>query len=247
MTSFRKYLLPKSSGRAFVFFLLFALLAQSNWTQAGSKDDPLLYKLQVDQFEWRDTDTENAVVLEGEAWVGHDLKKIWLSTELEQEDGKTEEAELQLLYGQALTPYWDLKVGLRQDFEPSSGRSWGVIGFQGLAPYFLEVDTALFIGERGESAFRFEVEYELLFTQKLILSPELELNFYGQNDAELGLGSGLSDMELGLRLRYEIQREFAPYVGISWGKRFGNSADFALEEGHDTEDWQWVLGLRWWY
>jgi copper resistance protein B len=154
---------------------------------------------------------------------------------------------LQALYSRAIAPYWDLQLGLRHDFQPSPSRSWGVIGIQGIAPYFFEVDTALFIGESGQTALRVEAEYELLFTQKLILTPEVELNFYGQDDKDLNIGSGLSDLEAGLRLRYEIRREFAPYIGVNWNKSFGNTADFASAEGEDTDDVQWVVGLRAWF
>lgn len=214
---------------------------------AGGMDDPLLTKVLIDQLEIGDADGANPLVFNGQAWVGKDLQKLWLKTELERSDNKTEAAELQALYNRAVAPYWDLQLGLRQDFQPTPSRSWGVIGLQGLAPYYFEIDTALFIGESGRTAFRFEAEYELLFTQRLILTPEIEANFYGQNDADVGLGSGLSEVDLGLRLRYEIRREFAPYVGVSWHKSFGNTADFARAEGKHTDDFQWVLGVRAWF
>jgi len=116
-----------------------------------------------------------------------------------------------------------------------------------LAPYFFELDTALFIGESGRTAFRVQAEYELMFTQKLILTPEVEINFYGQNDVDLEIGSGLSDIEAGLRLRYEVRREFAPYIGVNWNKRFGNSADFSRSSGKSVDDFQWVVGVRAWF
>ena len=94
---------------------------------------------------------------------------------------------------------------------------------------------------------RLEAKYELLFTQQLILTPEIEMNIYGQNDADLGVGSGLSNIQAGLRLRYEIRREFAPYVGVNWSQRYGNSADFSRTEGTDVTDQQWVIGLRAWF
>ena len=106
---------------------------------------------------------------------------------------------------------------------------------------------ALFVGESGRTALRLEAEYELLFTQRLILTPEIEVNLYGQNDEDLGIGSGLSDVEAGLRLRYEIRREFAPYIGVNWNKSFGNTADFARAKGGDTDDLQWVIGVRAWF
>ncbi|WP_026244759.1 copper resistance protein B [Dasania marina] len=223
------------------------LVALSPAAYAGGKDDPLLSKVMIDQLEVRDSDEDNPWVLEGQAWLGKDLQKLWLKVDAERVDGATEELELQALYSQAIAPYWDLQVGLRRDSKPTPSRNWAVIGVQGLSPYFFEIDTALFIGESGRSALRVQAEYEILFTQQLILSPEIEANFYGQNDSELGIGSGLSDVQAGLRLRYEIRREFAPYIGINWQKSFGNSADYARSAGHDVQDSQWVVGIRAWF
>lgn len=228
-------------------FTISLLLGHVSPALADGKDDPLLTKVLIDQFEKRNTDGSDPLVLDGQAWIGRDLQKLWLKTEIERVDNETEEAELQALYSHAIAPYWDLQLGLRQDFQPSPSRSWAVFGFQGLAPYFFEVDTALFIGESGRTALRLEAEYQLLFTQKLILTPDVKVNFYGQNDKDLSIGSGLSDVEAGLRLRYEIRREFAPYIGVNWNKSFGNTADFARDQGEDTDDHQWVIGLRAWF
>lgn len=225
-----------------VFFSL-----SSGLLHAGGGDDPLLSKVMLDQLEIRDVEGDNLLVLAGQAWIGKDLHKLWLKTELERVDNETEEAELQALYSQAVSTYWDFQVGVRHDYQPTPSRSWAVIGFQGLAPYFFEIDTALFIGESGRTALRLEAEYEMLFTQRLVLSPEIEVNFYGQNDVETGVGSGLSDVQMGLRLRYEIRREFAPYIGVNWVKKYGNSADFASSAGQDVEDTQLVIGLRAWF
>ena len=214
---------------------------------AGGKDDPLLATVLVDRFEFREADDDNPLVLDGQGWIGKDLHKLWLKTEVERVDSDTEEAEVQALYSQAVASYWDFQLGLRKDFKPTPDRSWAVIGLQGLAPYFFEVDTALFIGESGRTALRLEAEYELLFTQRLILTPEVEVNFYGQNDEDIGVGSGLSDVELGLRLRYEIRREFAPYIGVNWSRKYGNTADFAKSEGEAVDDTQLVLGIRAWF
>ena len=166
---------------------------------------------------------------------------------MKRANGATIESELQALFSQAVAPYWDFQVGLRKDFLPTPNRNWAVIGFQGLAPYFFEIDAALFIGKGGRTALRLAAEYELLFTQRFILTPEIEMNLYSQNDAVRGIGSGLSDIQTGLRLRYEIRREFAPYVGVNWSKKFGNSADFARTEGEDIDDLQWVIGIRAWF
>jgi len=159
----------------------------------------------------------------------------------------TLKAEIQALYSRAIAPFWDVQIGLRQDLKPEPERAWGVIGIQGLAPYFFDIDAALFIGDSGATAARLSAEYELMLTQKLVLAPEVTLNFYGQNDIERLSGSGLSDATAGLRLRYEIRREFAPYIGVNWTRSFGNSAEFVRAHGESTRDTQWVAGIRAWF
>ena len=215
--------------------------------QAASKDDPILTKVMIDQLEVRSTGGPDPWVLDAQAWVGRDLNKLWVKAEVEYVDGKTEEAEAQALYSRAVAPYWDLQIGWRHDFRPKPDRDWLAIGFEGLAPYWFEVDAAAFVGEGGRLAARLEAEYEWIFTQRLVLSPELEVNLHSKNDASVGIGSGLSDLELGLRLRYEIRREFAPYVGVNWTRKIGNTADFARDEGEDTSDVQIVAGVRAWF
>ena len=190
------------------------------------QDDPILSKFNLELLEVHDADGSNPVTWEAEAWVGKDINKLWFKTEGERVNGETEEFELQALYSRAIDPYWDFQVGLRRDFKPES-RNWAVAGFKGLAPYYFETDAALFIGESGRTALRLQSEYELMLTQKLVLAPEIELNLYGKDDPEVGIGSGLSDGSLGLRLRYEFTRQFAPYVGVEYSSKFGKTADFA--------------------
>lgn len=214
---------------------------------AGMEDDPMLAMLMIDQLEVRDTDASNVTAWNAEAWLGKDLHKLWLKTEGEYHDGETEEAELQLLYSQAVSSFWNSHIGWRRDLRPKPTRDWLALGIKGLAPYVFDVDMALFIGEEGRSSARLDAEYEYLFTQRLILSPEIEVNLYGKDDPELGIGSGLSDVTLGLRLRYEIRREFAPYVGIQWKGLYGDTADFAEASGVDTSESTWVAGIRAWF
>lgn len=230
------------------FFVLFACLLASAASLAGGRsDDPLLAMIKIDQLEVREADGSDPIVLEAQGWVGKDLHKLWGKAEIERVGSETEEAEFQLLYGRAIAPYWDLQAGIRHDSRPRPDRNWFAFGVQGLAPYYFEIDVAAFVGEDGHTALRLEGEYEIMFTQKLILSPEIEVNIYGKDDPELERGSGLSDMELGLRLRYEIRREFAPYIGVNWTKLFGDTADFARDEGEDTSDVQFVAGIRAWF
>ncbi len=222
-------------------------LSVSKDARAGAEDDPLLFMAILDQMEMRDAGDDNTFSWDAQGWFGQDLRKLWFKTEGERTGGNTNEAEFQFLYSKAIARYWELQLGVRHDFEPSPSRSWAVIGVQGLAPYFFETDIALFVGDSGRTAFRFESEYELLLTQRLILTPEIEVNFYGQNDAEVGVGSGLSDLELGLRLRYEIRREFAPYIGVNWSKLFGKTKDIARIAGDSTSEAQLVIGFRAWF
>ncbi len=215
--------------------------------RAEMDDDPLLLTVILDQIETRDAGGDNALSWDGQGWLGKDLNKIWFKTDGERTAGKTDAAESQFLYSKAIAKYWDFQAGVRHDFKPSPSRSWVAMGFKGLAPYFFDIDAAAFIGESGRVALRFEAEYELLITQRLILTPAIEINLYGQNDPEVGIGSGLSDIEVGIRLRYEIRRQFAPYIGVNWSRLFGNTADFAKIAGEDKSEAQLVIGLRAWF
>jgi copper resistance protein B len=205
-------------------------------------DDPILTRVMLDQLELRNSDGANTTALEGQMWIGKDLDKLWLKTNVERRNSVTETAEVQALYSHAITAFWDAQIGLRH---------WGVIGLQGLAPYWFDVDTALFVGESGRISARFSAEYELLLTQRLILTPKVEVNVFGQNDAETGTVSGLSDAKAGLRLRYEIRREFAPYLGVNWNKTFGgqkqnNPTELVKSQG-ESRSTEWVVGLRVWF
>lgn len=235
-----------------LLMLVSAIIFSSTLRAAMEMDDnPVLAKVMLDRLELRVTDGSDVLNWEGQGWLGTDLNKLWIKMEGERRGSVTEDAEIQALYSRAIAPFWDVQIGARRDFQPTSApgsdRTWGVIGLQGLAPYFFEINSALFVGESGRTGLRLEAEYELLFTQRLILTPAVEINFYGQNDVDTGTGSGLSDIEAGLRLRYEIRREFAPYIGVNWNRKYGNSADFADAEKNDVEDVQWVLGVRAWF
>lgn len=230
-----------------LIIVLTVLLSVGNAFAAGMSDDPLLTMVKIDQFEITDLTDNNDLAWDGQAWLGKDLNKIWLKTEGERVDGDIEEAEIQLLYSHAIAPYWDVQIGWRHDIKPKPTRDWLAVGVQGLAPYFFETDIALFVGEGGIVGLRTEIEYELLLTQKWILTPEIEVNFFNKNDQSVGLGSGLADVTLGLRLRYEVRREFAPYIGVEWNRNFGNTADFISEEGTHIRHIQWLAGIRLWF
>lgn len=223
------------------------LVGLTSTAMAGGADDPLLYKVMIDKLELRNTSGPNALVLDADAWVGYDFDKFWLKTDVERVNGNTEEAEVQFLYSRAIAPFWDFQAGWRHDIKPKPTRDYLALGFKGLSPYQFDVDAGLFIGESGQVNVRLNVEYEYLLTQKWILSPEIEVNVFSEDDAQVGVGSGLSDLELGLRLRYEVRREFAPYIGVNWTRKFGQTADFAKAGGEDTSDVQLVAGVRIWF
>ncbi len=227
--------------------LVLAMLALPFQAEAGGKDDPFLTMITIDQLEKRDANSSKPFAWEVQGWAGYDLDKFVFKTEGERADGETEKAELQLLYSKAIDPYWDIQFGIRHDFYPKPTQDWAVMALQGVAPYYFETDASLFIGEDGQTALRLESEYEMMLTQQWVLSPEIELNIHGKNDEEREVGSGLSNIEAGLRLRYEVKREFAPYIGIHWEKKIGKTADYAREEGEDTSDAQFVIGIRAWF
>lgn len=225
---------------------IYALLTTSIGFAGGISDDPILIKV-MGEIEVRNTDGSNPKVWSIDTWIGQDLEKFWIKTEGEKLNGETTEAELQLLYSKAVSPFWDLQFGIKKDFQPTPSRIWGVVAAKGLLPYLFETDVSLFVGKSGRTSVRLDVEYEYMFTQKLVLSPEMEINIFGKDDEVTGTGKGLSNIEAGLRLRYELSREFAPYIGINWGKKYGNTAIFASNEGEDIEDAQLVAGVRFWF
>lgn len=227
--------------------MMMALVTTAVAHAADVDDDPLLVKVMIDQLEVRESDGDNPVVWEVDAWVGKDLNKLWFKSEGEYVGGETEEAELQLLYSRAFAPFWDFQAGWRHDLKPEPERDWFAICVTGLAPYLFEIDASLFFGESDQVGARFQAEYEYMLTQKWVLSPEVEVNFHSKDDEPTGIGSGLSDTELGLRLSYEFRREFAPYIGVNWWRKYGNTADFAEAEGGDSEDTQVVAGFRIWF
>lgn len=230
-----------------IFFIVATLMLTTTAHGGGMNDDPLLTMLTVDQFEIRAGDGDTPLVWDAEGWLGKDLNKLWIKTDGEYIDGRIEETELQALYSRAIAPFWDLQAGWRRDIRPTPDRDWFAFGIKGLAPYYFDVDAALFVGENGHTSARLQLEYEFMLTQRLILVPEVEVNFYGKDDPAVGIGSGLADTELGLRLRYEIRREFAPYIGVNWTHLYGDTADYAREEDEDTDNFQFVAGVRFWF
>ncbi|WP_425278173.1 copper resistance protein B [Azotobacter salinestris] len=203
--------------------------------------------LLFEKLEYQDADDGSALVWDANAWIGGDVDRLWLRSEGERTNGHTEQAELQALWGHAIGPWWELVGGVRQDFKPASAQTWAAFGIQGTPFYGLETEITAYYGEGGQTSLRLEADYELLLTNRLILEPTVEANFYGRNDRERGAGSGLGEIEAGLRLRYEITRQFAPYLGVTWGRLYGNSEDLARDAGEDEEEARFVAGIRLWF
>ncbi|WP_420825747.1 copper resistance protein B [Pseudomonas typographi] len=233
--------------------IITALLAASPgaWADGmagmGMHDSDLHSYFSFDRLEYQKADAGTALAWEFEGWVGGDTDRLWLRSEGERTNGSTEEAELQALYGHAISPWWDVVAGVRQDFKPASPQTWAALGLQGEPLSNLETKATAYLGERNQRSLRLEADYDLNITQNLILQPMLEANLFTRNDPTREVGAGLSNLETGLRLRYEIIPEFAPYVGVYWNKQYGRTLDYAREEGEDAEEGRLVVGVKMWW
>ena len=201
----------------------------------------------INRLEAWDNKPRTGMAWEGKGWIGTDLNRVWLRTEGERVGNHTEAANAEVLYGHSITPWWDVVGGVRQDFKPGTSQTFAAIGVQGLAPQKFEVSAMLYAGQHGQTAARFEAEYELLLTNRLILQPLVEVNAFGKDDRTRGIGSGLSTAEAGLRLRYEITRRFAPYIGVTREQAFGRTADFRRQADERTGQTRVVAGFRAWF
>jgi copper resistance protein B len=210
-------------------------------------DKAAIGKVLLEQLDWRDADGETAFAWDAQAYYGTDYNKLWLKTEGTRTSGTTEDARVEVLWDHIAARWWSTQAGVRHDFGAGPSRDWLAIGVQGLAPYFFEIEATAYVGDAGRTAARFKAEYELLFTQRLILTPEAELNLYGKDDPERRIMAGLSDAEISLRLRYELRREIAPYIGVAWTHHFGKTADLVRAAGEDPSDIEALAGIRIWF
>lgn len=228
---FRQYLLA-------AFLILLSCSAYSM-----GEDDPLLASLMVDELEWREDDE---LVWDTDAWIGRDRDKLWFRFEGQYTDSTTEDFETQVLYQRAISPYWNLRSGWRGDWQPETRRSWFALGVAGTAPGFIDTELTAFIAD-GRSSVNVELEYKLLLTRNLSLAPKLEANWYSDDDLANERGDGITDLELSLRLHYQVRPELAPYIGISYSALYGDTGDFAEAEGDRDRDLQVLAGLSFWF
>ncbi|GAC1339091.1 MAG: hypothetical protein NVSMB18_06660 [Acetobacteraceae bacterium] len=202
----------------------------------------------LEQLEGRWNGRSQQFRYDGQVWSGTDTDKLWLKSEgLVTQHGKFTDGRHELLLDHAISPYFDVQGGIRVDLDGAKTRTWAALGVQGLSLYFFDVEATGYVSDRGRVAARLKASYDLLITQRLILQPEAELNFYSKSDAARGVGAGFSDIDAGLRLRYEITRKLAPYIGVSYAGRLFQSADFARRERETANDVRFVFGMRTWF
>jgi copper resistance protein B len=207
-----------------------------------------LYQIMFNLAEHQARKGRDGYRWDGEAWVGGDIDRLWMKSEGEGSFGRRlEKAEVQALYSHAIGAYFNLQGGVRYDFSPNPSRTYATIGFEGLAPYWFDVEGALFLSDKGEILARAEAYYDQRITNYLTLQPRIEANFAAQDVPKNRVGSGLTDFEMGVRLRYEGRREFAPYLGVSWERKFGDTARYARAGDEDTGGFSVVGGLRFWF
>lgn len=202
----------------------------------------------LNQFEGRTDGRTPELRWSGQGWVGTDYDKFWVKTEgFRRSDGDIEDGRQEFLYSRAISTYFDVQGGLRSDIDSRRTRNWAAFGLQGLAPLFFEVEATAYVSDSGHLAARFEGSYDLLLTNRLILQPEIEINLYSRSDPARRVGAGISDIDLGLRLRYEFSRKFAPYIGVTYEEKFGRTAAFARRAGESIGDVRFLFGIRSWF
>jgi copper resistance protein B len=223
------------------------VMRPSRQALAAEHGDHVRAWFMADRAELRVNGEGTGYLWDVQGYWGGDTNKLWVKSEGEGQFGEPiEGAELQALWSHAIAPFFDLQMGVRQDFAPF-GRTYAVLGLQGLAPYRFELDAALFLSDQGDVTARIEAELDQRLTQRLILQPRVEFNLAAQDVPELGIGAGMDSISLGVRLRYEIVREFAPYIGVEQDWRIAGSADYAKARGEPTGLTNFVVGVRLWF
>jgi len=216
-------------------------------------DNISISKVMIDQFEYRNTNnSEDYLRWDTQGWQGTDYDKLWLKFEGKQQTkSSTGDMELQALYSHSISPFWDVQTGARVDYSYSDGenssRYFGVLGVQGLAPYWFEMEPAIFISSKGDLSARLVASYDLLITQKWVLQPRFEMNVSANDLPEYGIGKGVNDVQMDLRLRYEFKREIAPYFGVTWIKKVGSTADYANQINEAESETAVIAGVKIWF
>lgn len=223
---------------------------------AGMGDDPILSKV-MSEFEYLPNEDNGALEWDVDTWIGQDLHKVWFKSSgswlrNDNNDSEVENANIELVYSRAVYTTWDQQFGIRHDFNSNSDddtRDWVSFGYLGTAPYFVEVDARVFIGEHSSSQLLIELEREIMLTQEWVLTPELDITANGRSNQQFGEGSGLSEIEFSLRLGYEANgnRKFQPFIGLTAHQTFGGTKRFEKQEGNKGSDIQAMLGIHSWF
>ena len=228
------------------------LAERSGWPSPTADDETITF-LQFDNLEYQAGKTPDTLRWDVLGWRGGDTNRVWFKSEGRQiiSRGQGSEYEVQALYGRLISPFFDLQAGLRFDRrverDNKSSRVYAVLGLQGLAPYRFDIEPTLFLSQKGKLSARFTGTYDVLFSQRLILQPRLEFNVAAQKDEEIGTGAGFNDAEVGLRLRYEVRREFAPYIGATWRQSFGATRTLTRRDGGDPNQFSVLVGVHAWF
>ena len=211
-------------------------------------DEHSFWAVLGERLEYQNSSSEDAIVYDLQAWYGTTYDRLVIKTEGDIVESSLEESSTDLLWAHALNSNFDAQVGFRLDqYKDGKNRKWLAFGSQGLAPYWFEVDVTGYIGDKGRTALTAEAEYELFLTQRLIMQPRAELSLYGKSDPENNIGSGLSDISLGVRFRYEFSRQFAPYIGVEAERAYGGTADYRSVSGDGRSQTLLTAGLRFWF
>ncbi|ACS39721.1 MULTISPECIES: copper resistance protein B [Methylorubrum] len=202
--------------------------------------------MRFDKLEWNRQGRFDSARWDMEAFYGSDYDKLFLKSEgfYSGRSNKFDEAQMQVLYSHLISYFFDLQIGIRQDFSALSRRTYAAIGIEGLAPGLFEVDATAYVSQKGEISGSFTTWYDLLITNRLVLQPRVDVRLQLQRIPELQLGSGFTDLELGARLRYEFTREIAPYIGVTWDRRLGETATFAKRNDERPSSVYFVGGVR---
>lgn len=225
---------------------------RADWPQPTADDAPHTFIL-LDLLEYQESRKPGTIRWDVYGWSGGDEKRLWIKTEGTQSTarGGGGDAEVQLLYGQLVSPFFDAQAGIRVRHRSGPGqnvtRTYASFGLQGLAPYRYELEPTVFVSDRGQVSARVTATYDQLLSQRIILQPRVEFNIAAQPDRQFGTGAGLNDTELGVRLRYEVRRELAPYIGMTWKQRYGETKRLARADGEATSLVSFVVGVRLWF
>jgi copper resistance protein B len=241
-------MLALSSGIAAAQTMNSTMPGMAGEDEMAAMDRSIFAHALLDQAEGRIGGGQNGFRWDGQGWIGSDYDKLWLKSEgFARGRGGVEDGRHELLYDRAITSFMDLQAGLRADWDSARGRTWAAFGVQGLAPLWFDYEATAYLSDGGHAALRLAASYDILLTQRLILQPQIEMNFYSKADRGRGVGAGLADIDTGIRLRYEISRKFAPYIGVAYGGKFGQTATMARQAGESAGAVQFVFGIRSWF